>query len=185
MGAQKNRLIETVLLSTHNLCFRWEIRKLFSCYPLLTKGLLRVADERLRPDFINVTYKSADDISNYMYVASTRNQIFDLTFFHFITCFVKPQLTRKWRRYKSLSLFCHDWFFTRFSLSVGIWPCMIQNGQNYISLPKLQAQQASSTAGLTNPYQQKLQQTPYGKTNNNKLTECPSAKSYTERSITI
>ena len=28
MGAQKNRLIETVLLSTHNICFGWEIRKL-------------------------------------------------------------------------------------------------------------------------------------------------------------
>ena len=28
MGAQKNRLIETVLLSTHNICFSREIRKL-------------------------------------------------------------------------------------------------------------------------------------------------------------
>ena len=28
-GDQKNRLIETVLLSTHNICFVWEIRKLF------------------------------------------------------------------------------------------------------------------------------------------------------------
>ena len=28
MGAQKNRLIETVLLSTHNVCFGWEIRKM-------------------------------------------------------------------------------------------------------------------------------------------------------------
>ena len=27
MGAQKNRLIETVLLSTHNICFGREIRK--------------------------------------------------------------------------------------------------------------------------------------------------------------
>ena len=30
LGAQKNRLIETVLLSTHNICFGWEIRKLFA-----------------------------------------------------------------------------------------------------------------------------------------------------------
>ena len=37
MGAQKNRLIETVLLSTHNICFGWEIRKIFSCYTLLDK----------------------------------------------------------------------------------------------------------------------------------------------------
>ena len=28
-GAQKNSLIETVLLSTHNICFGWEIRKQF------------------------------------------------------------------------------------------------------------------------------------------------------------
>ena len=38
MGAQKNRLIETVLLSTHNICFGWEIRTLFFRYTLLTKG---------------------------------------------------------------------------------------------------------------------------------------------------
>ena len=27
VGAQKNRLIETVLLSTHNICFGWKIKK--------------------------------------------------------------------------------------------------------------------------------------------------------------
>ena len=39
LGAQKNRLIETVLLSTHNICFVWEIRKLNFRYALLTKVL--------------------------------------------------------------------------------------------------------------------------------------------------
>ena len=34
LGAQKNRLSETVLLSTHNICFGWKIR--FFCYTLLT-----------------------------------------------------------------------------------------------------------------------------------------------------
>ena len=34
LDAQKNRLIETVLLSTHNICFGLEFR-----YPLLTKVL--------------------------------------------------------------------------------------------------------------------------------------------------
>ena len=29
MGAQKNSLIETVLLSTHNICFGGKVRKLF------------------------------------------------------------------------------------------------------------------------------------------------------------
>ena len=33
--AQKNRLIETVLLSTHNICFCWEIRKIIFSYALL------------------------------------------------------------------------------------------------------------------------------------------------------
>ena len=28
LDAKKNRLIETVLLSTHNICFSWEIRNL-------------------------------------------------------------------------------------------------------------------------------------------------------------
>ena len=32
LGAQKNRLIETVLLSTHNICFGWEIRKIIFSY---------------------------------------------------------------------------------------------------------------------------------------------------------
>ena len=39
LGAQKKRLSETVLLSTHNIYFSWEIRKLFFCYALLTKVL--------------------------------------------------------------------------------------------------------------------------------------------------
>ena len=39
LGAQKNPLIETVLLSTHNICFGREIRKLSFCYALLTKVL--------------------------------------------------------------------------------------------------------------------------------------------------
>ena len=38
-GAQKNRLIEMVLLSTHNICFGWEIRKLNFHYTRLTKVL--------------------------------------------------------------------------------------------------------------------------------------------------
>ena len=40
LGAQKNRLFETVLLSTHNICFGGEIKKnIFFCYALLTKFL--------------------------------------------------------------------------------------------------------------------------------------------------
>ena len=39
VGAQKNRLIETVLLSTHNIYFAWEIRKLFRKYYLSSGAL--------------------------------------------------------------------------------------------------------------------------------------------------
>ena len=40
LGAQKNHLIETVLLSTHNICFGGEKRKLNFRYVLLTKVLV-------------------------------------------------------------------------------------------------------------------------------------------------
>ena len=42
--AQKNSLIETVLLSTHNICFGWEIRKIIFCYTLLSGGLWNATD---------------------------------------------------------------------------------------------------------------------------------------------
>ena len=38
MGAQKNRLIETVLLSSNNICFGWEIRK--KGYALLNEDVV-------------------------------------------------------------------------------------------------------------------------------------------------
>ena len=40
-GAQKNRLIETVLLSTHNICFGLEIKKIIFQYALLSGGLAK------------------------------------------------------------------------------------------------------------------------------------------------
>ena len=39
LGAQKNRLIETVLSSTHNICFGWEIKIINFKYALLSGGL--------------------------------------------------------------------------------------------------------------------------------------------------
>ena len=41
LGSQKNRLIETVLLSTHNIGFGLEIRKLFFWYAILTSPACR------------------------------------------------------------------------------------------------------------------------------------------------
>ena len=38
-GCSKEMLIETVLLSTHNICIVWEIRKLIFIYALYSKGL--------------------------------------------------------------------------------------------------------------------------------------------------
>ena len=40
VDAQKNRLIETVLLSTHNICFGREIKKIVFQYTLLSGGLI-------------------------------------------------------------------------------------------------------------------------------------------------
>ena len=40
LGAQKNALIETVLFSTHSMCFGWEIRKLTFNYAPFPRGLL-------------------------------------------------------------------------------------------------------------------------------------------------
>ena len=34
VGAQKNRLIDTVVMSTHSICFGWEIRKNIIGYAL-------------------------------------------------------------------------------------------------------------------------------------------------------
>ena len=43
LDAQKNHLIETVLLSTHNKCFGWEIRKLLFNYEHLSRCMLLVS----------------------------------------------------------------------------------------------------------------------------------------------
>ena len=40
LDAQKNRLIETVLLSTHNMCYGWEMRKIIFEYTLVSGGLI-------------------------------------------------------------------------------------------------------------------------------------------------
>ena len=41
LGAQKNRLIETGPLSTHNICFGWEIKKIDFHYTLLSGALIK------------------------------------------------------------------------------------------------------------------------------------------------
>ena len=40
LGAQKDRLVETVFENPQRRCFCLEVRKLIICYALLTKGLL-------------------------------------------------------------------------------------------------------------------------------------------------
>ena len=39
LGAEKNRLIEMVILSTHNICFGKEIRKIIIKYKFLSGGI--------------------------------------------------------------------------------------------------------------------------------------------------
>ena len=55
-GAQKNRLIETVLLSTHNICFGSEIRKIIFAH--LSGGLIVVNVQHSSPILITVTTHS-------------------------------------------------------------------------------------------------------------------------------
>ena len=42
LGTQKNRLIEMLLLSSHNICFGGEVRKSILDYALLSEGLTSV-----------------------------------------------------------------------------------------------------------------------------------------------
>ena len=42
LGSQKNRLIEMVLLSTHNTCIGCKVRKLFFDYSFLSGGLVLI-----------------------------------------------------------------------------------------------------------------------------------------------
>ena len=41
LGAQKKRTLKMVSLSTHNICFGWEIRKLYFIYALLSSDLFK------------------------------------------------------------------------------------------------------------------------------------------------
>ena len=68
MGAQKNRLNETVLLSNHNIFFIWEIRKLFFCYALLTKGLLYYGIMQAFLHVVNICWEKNVIISIKWYV---------------------------------------------------------------------------------------------------------------------
>ena len=54
LGVQMNRLVETVHLSSHNICFDWEIRKKFgivklkiSSYPSVLTNVLGAQKNRL------------------------------------------------------------------------------------------------------------------------------------------
>ena len=47
LGAQRKPLIETVLLSTHNICFGGEIRKIIFKCTLLSGGLLSLENKKV------------------------------------------------------------------------------------------------------------------------------------------
>ena len=73
-GCSKNRLIEMVLLSTHNICFCWEIKKLFFCYTLLTKVLLYFPNNivflSLKIIFVLANSADPDDMPKYYDMSS-------------------------------------------------------------------------------------------------------------------
>ena len=91
LGAQKNRLIETVLLSTHNICFSLEIRKLNFRYTPAFSILYRDAAHRMHPlagqgvnqGFGDVT-KLTEVLSKAAYDGSDLGKCFYLS----ILCFV-------------------------------------------------------------------------------------------------
>ena len=55
LGAQKNRLIETLLLSTHNVCFGWGIKKKnFQLHTLIWGPVLNIPTSNLKTKLITV-----------------------------------------------------------------------------------------------------------------------------------
>ena len=45
VGTHKKRLTEALLMSTHNVCFHGEIRKILCEYPLLSVAMIQSANE--------------------------------------------------------------------------------------------------------------------------------------------
>ena len=61
LGAQKNRIIETVVLSTHNIFFCCELGKIIFCYALLSVGLANYSTDLYKPCFTNIVIGSLGD----------------------------------------------------------------------------------------------------------------------------
>ena len=57
LGALKNRLIEMVLLSTHNICFGWEIRKSFLITHCYLEAWFNTFSNEERSDLRKVTLR--------------------------------------------------------------------------------------------------------------------------------
>ena len=49
VGTHKKCLAQALLMSTHNICFHGEIRKILCGYPLLTVAMFRMSDRQYRP----------------------------------------------------------------------------------------------------------------------------------------
>ena len=69
LGAQKNRLIETVLLSTHSTSFGYIIRKIIFQYTLLSGGLyITISIHLTKVHEISTEYTSQFLLSEYIVV---------------------------------------------------------------------------------------------------------------------
>ena len=61
-------LTEVLLMSTHNICFCWEIKKLLTWYPLLSRPMQRVMMKKTNPGLFNNGFKISQVVeiwSNY------------------------------------------------------------------------------------------------------------------------
>ena len=65
MGAQMNRLIETVLLSTHNICFGWEIRKFINALLFWGMFFLYLYDSISCSTHLNSLYEMSNEYTRY------------------------------------------------------------------------------------------------------------------------
>ena len=88
-GAQKNRLSEVVLLSTHNICFGWEIRKIMFRYtPVsggLAKGLMAIIQQYLNKSVL-ISFSLLCNIwtKMYKYNVNSFGKLFTKRFLSFL-----------------------------------------------------------------------------------------------------
>ena len=78
LGAQKNRLIEMVLWSTHNLCFGWEPRKLIYTFSILSGSMSLIKQQKIhtKKDFLQFQKKMHTELNVSFWSSSPGSLLF-------------------------------------------------------------------------------------------------------------